>query len=348
MKKTKVILFVPVFELQVRFQKIFEYLNYDVKVFDHGKEITTIYKNIFHFNNIISHNLFNKLLKLYKQKVNELYVRKIDDFKPDMIFIYNDDMFQPDTIQRFKKDCRIVTFLGDSPFFLETSKNILESILESHIIFSPDSSWIEQLKSVGHNNSYFLTFGSNSPIFNKLDNQNKEYDVLFIGRAYSNEAFSYKRGYFLKQFSEFNFSFYCSWGFNKISRYFPELKKNYVKSGFINYNDMNILLNKSKIYPIDSNPILESGLHIRYFDCISCGIFPLPENKKDIKLIFPDLKIPVINDIKEAKEITQYYLDNEIERLNKIKEIENYLERHYSLMETSKYIENKIFMKNFD
>ena len=58
--------------------------------------------------------------------------------------------------------------------------------------------------------------------------------------------------------------------------YFPKLEEKYVElKKPLSFEEVNIITNCGKIYPIDANPGLLNGIHIRIFDTIGSGILPI-------------------------------------------------------------------------
>lgn len=247
----------------------------------------------------------------YLTDINEQYVKVVKGEKPDLVIVYNDQLLLPDTAKEIKKYCPLFNYLGDNPFYIDNRPFNIATLLEADHIFSPDSFWIEQLRQMGAHNISLLLLGNDKELnypLNPSDEDRRKYgsDLLMIGRTYRN-SWGYKRALFYSKFADIDIKIYGK-GWEQWFDYFPELKtKYYPLDKPLTFEMVNLLSNCCKIYPIDANPGLIYGLHIRIFDAIGSGILPLPEHRKDIDTIFKGVDLPVIYYYDEAKKKAQYY-----------------------------------------
>ncbi|MBP7796932.1 MAG: glycosyltransferase [Elusimicrobiales bacterium] len=289
----------------------------------------------------------------YLNKINQKYLYFVNKEKPDFIIVYNDQLLLPKTAREIKKVCPVFNYLGDNPFYIEGRPFNIATMQEANHVFSPDSFWVKQIKQIGLNNVSFLLLGYdkglNHPI-NVAPEEKEKYgsDLLMIGRTYRN-SWGYKRALFYSKFSDMDIKIYGR-GWELWFDYFPELKKRYYSLDKpLSFEMVNLLSNCSKIYPIDANPGLIYGLHIRIFDCIGSGILPLVEYRKDIDLVFNEVNIPIIYSYNEAADKAKYFLRNENERIEMIKELQSYVDRNYTpqiaaekIIEVYKKLKNKL------
>lgn len=281
----------------------------------------------------------------YIQKVNKLYLKKVQDFNPDLVLLYNDQLMLPETAKHIKKKCPIFNFLGDNPFYVFQRPFNLATIREMDYVFAPDSHWLKQLNQIGIEKTSFLVLGYANSInfFQKPTIEEKEKyasDVVMIGRTY-NDAWGYKRALFYNKFSHLDFKIYGN-GWNRWLNHFPELKDSIVPlKQTLSHQDVNLICNCCKIYPIDANPGLINGLHIRIFDSIGTGILPLVEYRHDLQTVFKGNFVPVIDNYNQAADIAAYYLKNEKER----KDIVSVLKRHVDINYNPKIAVEKIIDK---
>ena len=85
-----------------------------------------------------------------------------------------------------------------------------------------------------------------------------------------------------------------------------------------------------KIFPVDANPGIINGIHLRVFECISAGILPLIEYTKNIDLVFNGVPLPVIHNFGNIKELTSEYLNNDEKRIKILTNAKEYLDENYS------------------
>src|ERR1043165_2248822 len=74
--------------------------------------------------------------------------------------------------------------------------------------------------------------------------------------------------------------------------------------------DLNIFMNCSKIVPVDANPGIINGVHIRAFDCLASGTLPLVEYRKDLDSIFKGIDVPFIKNYNDIKDLCNEFLNN--------------------------------------
>jgi len=93
--------------------------------------------------------------------------------------------------------------------------------------------------------------------------------------------------------------------------FFPELESVIVKHERFDQQFNNLVYNCSKISPVELVPSLFNGVHLRVFDVLGSGIFPLCEYSSDLGNIFSGIEVPFIKDYREAEQIAEYILSDE-------------------------------------
>lgn len=275
----------------------------------------------------------NKWNNYFFNKINDHQIDVFDSYNPDVVLIYNNEMLLPSTITYFKKKgAKIVFYLGDNPYYTHTNDHFLNLLILSDLIVVPDSFWKAQLGLLGLKNISvdFLYSSVNEVPVSKLKANTHNSDLLFIGECYSN-SWGFKRVLFLSKFAGMDIQIHGTSMWKRWLERFPELKPKFIlKSGRYTKDFMTQLVASSKIYPVDANPGLLHGIHLRVFDCISDGLLPLPEYMKDLDFVFKNTGLPLIKDYSDAASIAQYYLDNDNERLEIIKNLRNVLHQKYT------------------
>ncbi|GAJ18159.1 unnamed protein product, partial [marine sediment metagenome] len=95
--------------------------------------------------------------------------------------------------------------------------------------------------------------------------------------------------------------------------------------------------------PVDANPGLVNGIHIRVFDCIGSGIFPLVEYQKDLDIVFKNVELPVIKNYKDAEKTAKYYIINDEKREKINIELKQYVDSHFTPEKAALSILDKVF-----
>jgi len=268
---------------------------------------------------------------------------------PELVLIYNNEFFLPETIEFIKKrKIKVIFFLGDNPYYTPSNKYNLYILKYADLILCPDSFWKQQLNSIGINTvkSFYLGLTEEYKILSTeelLSYQNiRDTDLLYVGMSYPN-TWGLKKAMFMDSFSEYDFTIYGNSHWKKWFKLYPQLENKFVQSDFIPTKRLNAMLNKTKIVPIDGNPGLLNGFHVRLTEVLSAGVFPLHEYRYDINNIFlkeSDVKLPLIDGKKKPSEIVRYYLKNEDERKEIIQMIRLFIQQQYTANKNANRIQS--------
>jgi len=257
----------------------------------------------------------------YLQKINQYYIETYDRLRPDIVFIYNNELLLPDTLKYFKKKgTRIGFFLGDSPFYTPTNRYYLQLLEEADAIFAPDSFWIAQLQNIGLQNIYLFypTIPSHQYFKHKLANndyQAMKTDVLYIGMSYA-DSWGYKKAKFLSHFTDFDLQIFGNRDWKRWFNAFPALADCYTEqTNRLSTEKVNDMYNATKIIPIDGNPGILHGVHWRMIEALCAGALPLMEWQNGLYEIFPlGSELPAVHSYDKIKDMASFYLNHESER----------------------------------
>lgn len=273
------------------------------------------------FNNYTSlpKRLRNWWEEPYVRKANQRYLEIFREFQPDLVFVYNNQLLLPSTLEQFSKKSRIAFMLGDNPLYTPTSIYNLHILFQADYVISPDSMWRDQLSRLGVRNVVFECFGFNSELYHPMvipGELMEKYrsDFIYVGSA-SKTNWGYKRALFLDLFKGFDFRAYISGdGMDRWFEFFPEVKKKIIPHDRFDAGFNNLVYNCSKIAPVEQVPSLFNGIHVRVFDVLGAGILPLCEESADMERVFEGIDIPLIRDYREAPELAAWWLANEEKR----------------------------------
>ncbi len=288
-----------------------------------------------------------KFHKFYYKKINSRYLKIVSSQKPELIVIYNNQFFFPETIKQIKQTCKIVFYLGDNPLWSNTFDYNLQILQYSDYTISPDSHWTNELTSIGMPNIYNDYIGYSEKMFFKTkkipDNIYKKYksDLIFIGSNYT-DASGFKRALFMNNFKDFNFKIFGNKSWNRWLKFFPELYKNFNHlENRISNTELNYAINSAKIYIIDQNTGIINGIHNRVFEVIGAGCLPVVEWRKDLDTHF-NFKIPTIKNYEHSKKVISKYLNNESLRKKTINTLRTTMEENFNPELFVKRLVNKV------
>ncbi len=334
------LLFPSIYSVDKTFKQGFEENGCSVETFDYRKHTRSIYEKIENKKLKLSNSLRNRWDDFYFKTINQAHLDRFKTVQPDLVLIYNNEMLLPETVKKFRETSKVVFFLGDSPYYSPTSKYNLQLLFDADAVLCPDTGWIEQLEMLGLDNlHHFVVTTGMEENFVKQPTQEElqKYgcDVVFIG-GNVNSSWGYKRALFLNQFADMNFKLYGPPSWRNWFTYFPKLEKCLVPhtKGRLSFEEVNTIMNCAKIYPVDVNPGLVNGPHLRMYECFASGVLPLSEYRKDLDIIFKDIKLPVIHNYRDVEKITYSYVANDAERNKIIQMAILHIKKNYSAVNT--------------
>ena len=254
----------------------------------------------------------------YVRRANEEYLRIFEEYGPDLVFIYNDQLVQPETIAAFKSKSRVAFYLGDHPLYTPTNIHNLSILFASDYTITPDSFWRTQLMRMGLDNVVVDHFGMNDAMYQPMTvtvEQRALYgaDLVYIGSA-SKTNWGYKRARFLNLFSGLDLRAYISGSMDRWYGEFPALASKIHMHDRFDPGFNNLVYNCGKLAPVEQVPSLFHGIHVRVFDALGAGILPLCEYSKDIEDVFEGIDVPLIHDYREAEALARHWITADQDR----------------------------------
>lgn len=326
----RVLLLIPsVYSLANTFKEGFHSLGYDVEIYDYRTNTSKRNKSINTQAYRLPFVLRKKWNEYFMKEINSLHIRKYNETSPDLVLIYNNEMLLPETVEYFKKSSKVLFFLGDNPFYTPTNDFFLHLLFMADLVISPDSFWSQQLGQMGINKHTTEYFNTQHKPYEHGENKTEKHDLLFVGMSYVN-SWGYKRALFLSHFADMDIRIHGNSAWYRWLEFFPQLKDKFILKGRYGDEYMDLLHRNAKIYPFDSNPGVLNGIHLRLFDCIEYDMLPVPEYRKDIQDVFSKEHLPIITDYRKAKDIVQYYLDNDTERIELVQSLKSFIRNNFN------------------
>ena len=292
----------------------------------------------------------NSWEKPYKRKANEGYLQMVEDYRPDLVLIYNNQLADPDFLDQIKRKTKIAFILGDHPLYTHTSLTNLHILFSSDYTICPDSLWQEQLARMGIRNVVLDFLGFSEEIYHRLDLTDEERrknqsDFIFIGNV-SKINWGYKRLMFLNLFKDYDLKAYLSGGggADRWLSYFPELKKRVIVHQRFDPAFNNLVYNCSKIAPMEQVPSLFNGIHARVFDALGAGVLPLCEYSADMERVFAGVDVPLIRNYGEVPELVEYWLKDDANRVSVVNKMRAIATADYAPEAMVRRMINHLFM----
>ncbi len=273
----------------------------------------------------------------FQLKVNQRIMQLADSYRPDLILVYNSQYLLPETCLTLKKRSKLLFFMGDSPFYTPQNNFYLSCLASADLVLSPDSFWAGQLNTLGIAQTMHFMPGMNERIYFRIDgngagNDEEETDILYVGASYVN-SWGYRKAMLMSRFTRFRLRIYGNDSWERWFPFFPELAGCFRKSGFIPDERINRMFNKARIIPVDGNPGILNGVHIRMMEALAAGSLPLIEYRKDVEdLIFRDsgITLPLIRDYSTAGDLASRYLSDDRARRETADAMRKFIKEKYS------------------
>jgi hypothetical protein len=286
--------------------------------------------------------------KLFLEKVNSMIYSVFCKMQPELVVVYNSEFLLPETCEKMKKKAKLVFFLGDSPFFTPGNRYFLACLAYADLILAPDTFWLKQLNTIGLNKTsfFFPDIDSESYFVIKPSEQFSSFpetEVFYSGTCYV-DSWGYKKALLMNQFTPFKFQLFGNSAWERWFQFFPALREHYKQSSYIPTPELNIMLNRTKLVPVDGNPGILNGFHLRLFETLGAGALPLIEYRKDVvDILFKGClaRLPLIDDYSKAYTVANYYLNNERERSQIVTELRNHISvNHNSVLNAQRIVDS--------
>ena len=332
------LLFPESYSLKKGFELVFENVGWHAFNLNYYKATSSIEKRINTQSFRLPHSLRRKWTKYYLEKINRWYIREFNKIDFDLVLIYNNEMLLPSTLQWLKqKNKKIAFFLGDNPLYTHTNPYNLQVLEYADAIFVPDTFWIQQLSKTGLKNIHHLLpplpLHSYYPIEELNSGGEKEFetDVLYVGMSY-NDSWGYKKARFMSCFTGTNMKIYGNKAWKKWFLQFPDLEKFFEeKKSYIPTPELNKMYNQTKIVPVDGNPGIFNGIHVRITEALAAGALPVMEWNADMDFIFEGINdLPAVKSYDEIPEMVGFYLENETTRKEMVEKMRQAYHKKYN------------------
>jgi len=272
----------------------------------------------------------------FQSKINTRILNLITGFSPDLVIVYNSQFLLPETCRIVSGRSKLVFFMGDSPFYTPQNNYYLSCLEHADLILSPDSCWAEQLNTMGLRKTLYFIPGADEESYYRISSEEagieEETEILYVGSCYLN-SWGYKKALLMNAFSGFNFRLYGNSAWQRWFSFFPALKAVYTESNYIPQKKLNRMYNRTRIIPVDGNPGIICGIHLRMFEALAAGALPLIEYRKDVESrLFSGFKeeLPLIRDYRNADFMASEYLKDDMARQQLVSAMNSFLRKEYS------------------
>ena len=306
----------------------FSELGHKAEIFDDNLK-----NNALLFSRVLGRTPFRRkadeYFRIFQDKVGDKLIKKVEEFKPDFVFVVNGFHLNRKAPEKIRKNFGIpvVTYVVDDPLL---RGNWMFDLGGYSHLFVIDDSWMPYLEYFNPENISFLPQTSDHRVFRPLGIK-QDYEVGFSGNLslrFPNTPSGFLRAQILNYAVEAGYNVIAAApNISDTFEYFPALKKIKYFDKYIDHEELNMVYNRAKIILSIHSPQFKHGIAPRVFEAAFAGAFQLVEYKPDIEKLFPGM--PTFKSKKELLDQLKFYLDNDQKRkeiAKKMREIA--LEKH--------------------
>ena len=298
--------------LELSYFNAFKKLQCDVDCFDTEAEYERI--SWLKGNRVLSKTL-RKVLGLYFAKLmNERLVEKVNDFRPDLVFVLKGIFIFPETLRRVKENTNalLFNFNPDSPFTpVNSSRYLLDSLTIYDCLFIWGKFLIPELQQAGANRVEYLSFAHDPELHYPVsvtDEEKERYgsDIVFIG------TWEKQREKWLENLVDYDLKI---WGnsWEKLKWSSP-LRQKWMRKPVIG-EEFAKVCHSSKIVLNFIRAQNGNAHNMRTFEVPACQGFLLTERTEEQGEFFEEEKeMACFNDAEELREQIERYLNDEESR----------------------------------
>ena len=259
----------------------FKTLGYDYLIFAYDEPL-----HPFNLRNRIIHKtrfLYNHFYTKSRTSLNILLISKYDSFRPDLVFIYNGDYINADTIDYFKLNSKVVIWMLDSIIRHPYSEQIAT---KADALFCFEETDVEYLKTK-QIQAYFLPQACDPGIYHPMDLQ-KDIDLLFVGTLYNypNRVELLKK--IISAYPQYKIKIcgvYKPWYKNPVKWLFRE-KRHIFNNKNVSAREVNELYNRSKLVLNIHHNQSKNGANPKVFEISATSAYQVVDYNLFINTVF--------------------------------------------------------------
>lgn len=274
--------------------RAFEQLGFDYKIIQYDEPVHP-------FN--LKNKLLNKVLKdksvlqeKSRKSFNALLLDAYKTYSPELVFIYNGDIIELDTVHIFKQTAKVVVWMLDGVYRHPRSE-ALAPVVDAYFCFEQED--VNYLVNKGIK-AYFLPQACDTSIYHPL-NLKKDIDILFVGALYGYPNRIKLLQKVIERFPQYNIKIYGRykpWYKNPLKWLLRE-KRNIFMNRNVSPEEVNRLYNRSKICLNIHHEQSKNGANPKVFEITGSGAFQLVDDNPYIKTIFKNEEVFIYHNEEE-------------------------------------------------
>lgn len=287
----------------------FEKLGFDTKIVEYDEPVHPFNLK----NKILNKVLMDKapLQKKSRETFNAFIIKEFALYSPELVFIYNGDILEPETIQLFRKSSKVAIWALDGVYRHPRSV-ALAPLADAYFCFEQDDVTYLTHKGI---QAYFLPQACDTSIYYPQSLE-KDIDILFVGALYGYPTRIRLLKKVVETFPEAKikiYGVYKPWYKNPLKWLFRE-KRNVFMNKNITPAEVNLLYNRSKVCINIHHEQSKNGANPKVFEISGARAFQLVDYNPYIASIFANGEVGFYHsDAQLLSLIEQHLSSNDIE-----------------------------------
>lgn len=265
------------------------------------------------------------LQKKSRSYYNSYILDRFHEIKPDMVFIMNGEILEPETLDRFRESSKVAVWLYDSRAKLPLSVGHVD---HADAMFCYENNDVEQYRKEGKE-AYFLPQACDTDIYRPLDME-RDIDILFIGTLFISPRRKQVVKAVIDSFPDRNiqiYGVYKPWYKGLFTWLFRE-HRNIYRNCNVAPEQVNVLYNRAKIALNIHNEQQKDGANPRVFEICGSKSYQLCDGNPYIDKLFKNGEIGIWHSIDELTSLIRTGLDDVCRQSKAEKAYQEVMEHH--------------------
>lgn len=301
----------PFFNYQISVGDAFRELGYEVKIETYDEPIHP-FKGLLKWRHkfaIDKESLREKSRQKYK-----LYIEKqFDEYKPDLVFIYNGTILKDETLDYFRQHgSKVIIWMYDS--VQRPDRAMCEKHIDHADLFCCfEEKDVEYFSKQGKT-AHFLPLACDTSVYYPIDNKEKDIDILFVGTIYTSAKRIELLESIVERYKDKNIVIYGEYKpyFKNPIKWLFRRNRNVFKNVNIEPRLVNELFSRTKIALNIHNKQTFNGANQRLFEACGAKAYQICDKNPYIASVFQNGEVGLYENKEEMMNLIDYALQHDM------------------------------------
>ena len=301
----------PFFNYQISVGDAFRKLGYDVKIETYDEPIHP-FKGLLKWRHkfaIDKESLREKSRQKYKQYIE----KQFDEYKPNLVFIYNGTILKDETLDYFRQHgSKVIIWMYDS--VQRPDRAMCEKHIDHADLFCCfEEKDVEYFSKQGKT-AHFLPLACDTSVYYPIDNKEKDIDILFVGTIYTSAKRIELLESIVERYKDKNIVIYGEYKpyFKNPIKWLFRRNRNVFKNVNIEPRLVNELFSRTKIALNIHNKQTFNGANQRLFEACGAKAYQICDKNPYIASVFQNGEVGLYENKEEMMNLIDYALQHDM------------------------------------